>query len=84
MELHVFKRRQAYSAFPPMAFSVSQTAVDKWDKSKDGGAGYLHCQQLKKIQLFSVSQKSERFYLQRVSTSQIKLNKIYYEYYYSV
>lgn len=38
----MFKQRQAYSAIPPTAFSVSQTAVDKWDKSEDDGAGCLH------------------------------------------
>ncbi len=65
----MFKQRQAYSAIPPTAFSVSQTAVDKWDQSEDGGVGCLHCQQPKKVQLSLVSQK---YYLQRISASQNK------------
>lgn len=71
-EFYVFKQRQAYSAIPPTAFSVSQTAVDKWDQSEDDGVGCLHCQQPKKAQLPLVSQKSKWYYLQRISSSQNK------------
>ncbi len=63
----MFKQRQAYSAILPTAFSVSQTAVDKWDKSEDDGAGCLHCQQPKMVQLPLVSQKS-KFCLKRISS----------------
>lgn len=61
-----------YLACPPMAFSVSQTAVVKWDKSKDGSAGYLHCQQLKKIQFFSVNH-SEGFVCRGFLQAKIKI-----------
>ncbi len=63
----MFKQRQAYSAILPTAFSVSQTAVDEWDKSEDDGAGCLHCQQPKMVQLPLVSQKS-KFCLKRISS----------------
>lgn len=67
-QFHVFKRRQAYSAIPPTAFSVSQTANGINPKMMVLDVSNVNNQ--KKVQLPLVSQKSKWFCLQRVSTSQ--------------